>query len=207
MTNPWNTTPLDDYETHMSFPEVRQLAPLSDLFREALPIRSPQSLAILGVTGGNGLEHIDSGITKRIVSIDFNSLYLDAVRHRFPALPGLQCVCIDLAQERVALEPADLVHAALLFEHTGLGRCLENAVSLVAARGALSVVLQLPSEFAPEVSKSPVQSMQRLSSHFSLIDSAVLAEQLKSYQFRLEHETRRSLPAGKAFWMGIFVRY
>ena len=80
MSNPWNTIPLDDYEAHMNSPGVCQLAPLSDLFHNALAIRSPQSIAILGVAGGNGLEHVDSGLTKRVVGIDLNSLYLNAVR-------------------------------------------------------------------------------------------------------------------------------
>jgi len=36
----------------------------------------------------------------------------------------------------------ELVHAALIFEHAGTGRCLENAISLVSPGGHLSVVTQ-----------------------------------------------------------------
>ena len=50
--------------------------------------------------------------------------------------------CADLADMPLSLTPVALVHAALLFEHTGLGRCLENALLLVATGGKLSVVLQ-----------------------------------------------------------------
>jgi len=39
--------------------------------------------------------------------------------------------------------------AALIFEHAGLDRCLENAVNMVAPGAALSVVLQLPSAVEP----------------------------------------------------------
>ena len=39
-----------------------------------------------------------------------------------------------------------LVHAELIFEHVALGLGLENALLIVAAGGAFSVVLQLPSE-------------------------------------------------------------
>jgi len=37
--------------------------------------------------------------------------------------------CADLADMPLSLTPVALVHAALLFEHTGLGRCLEMPCS------------------------------------------------------------------------------
>ena len=206
MSNPWLTLPLDDYENHMKAKEVQQLGVLSDLFREVLAAKKPTSVAILGVAGGNGIEHVDQGITKRIVGVDLNPRYLDTVHERFPSLPGLELVCADLAEGVLKIEPVELVHVALLFEHTGLDRPLENALSLIAEGGALSVVLQLPSPTAANVGKSPVQSILRLSSHFSLIDSALLCKRLCTRRFRQISETRRSLPGGKAFWMGIFVR-
>lgn len=52
-----------------------------------------------------------------------------------------------------------MVHAALVFEHAGVSLCLENAVSMVALRGALSVVLQLPSESAEGVGASAFPSL------------------------------------------------
>ena len=55
--NPWLTLPLDDYEGHMGSADVNQLAPLADLFGEALAHLRPRSVAVLGVAGGNGLEH------------------------------------------------------------------------------------------------------------------------------------------------------
>jgi SAM-dependent methyltransferase len=206
MTNPWLALPLEDYEGHMGSPGVQQLGALSDLFREALTARRPASVAILGIAGGNGLRHVDRGTTKRVVGIDLNPRYLDAVRERFASLPGLQLVCSDLANGPIRVEPVDLVHAALVFEHAGLDRPLENALSLVAERGALSVVLQLPSRCETAVGKSPVESIQRLSSHFSLIDPVLLGKKVREGHFRLIGETRRSLAAGKAFWMGIFTR-
>jgi hypothetical protein len=51
MSNPWLGLPLGDYEGHMQSPGVGQLAVLSDLFREVLTMRSPQSVAILGIAG------------------------------------------------------------------------------------------------------------------------------------------------------------
>jgi hypothetical protein len=44
------------------------------------------------------------------------------------------------------LEPVQLVHAALVFEHAGVDDCLDNALSMIAPGGNLSVVLQMPAE-------------------------------------------------------------
>ena len=206
MENPWLNIPLADYEGHMGSEEVQQSGVLADLFAEALALRRPQSVAILGIAGGNGLARIDANVTTRIVGLDVNPPYLETVRQRYSHLPGLELHCVDLTEALVDLQPVQLVHAALVFEHAGVGRCLENALSLIAPAGALSVVLQLPSETEAAVSASRFPSMQNLKSHFSFINRAWLRETLEARQFHLIDQTRRSLPAGKAFWMGIFCR-
>ena len=125
---------------------------------------------------------------------------------RYAALPGLELHCLDLSTGVVPLVPVDLVHAALVFEHAGVERCLENAVSLVAAKGALSVVLQLPSTSEAGVSPTPFPSMQTLKSHFTLVDPVWFRQRIESRGFRLIHELRHSLPAGKSFWLALFSR-
>jgi len=207
MSNPWLNVPLADYEGHMDSPGVAQLRALSDLFAQALALCHPESVIILGIAGGNGLEHIDANITKRVVGLDTNPSYLDAARRRFPMLPGLELHCLDLAQPLSVLStPAQLVHAALVFEHAGVGFCLDNAISLVGPGGALSVVLQLPSDSTEAVSSTPFASMRNLSAHFSFVNPSDLRQTLERCGFPLTHETRTALPAGKAFWMGIFRR-
>jgi SAM-dependent methyltransferase len=206
MSNPWLDIPLADYEGHMTSAEVQQLGALSDLFAEAIAFSHPASVAVLGVAGGNGLERIDSKMTARVVGLDVNPLYLDAVRRRYSHVAGLELHCIDLAEQVIELQPVQLVHAALVFEHAGVGRCLDNAISLVADGGALSVVLQLPAKAGQDVGRGGFASMQKLAPHFSLIDPMWLRKTLEERAFRLVCEARRSLPAGKEFWMGIFVR-
>jgi len=206
MSNPWLSVPLADYEGHMRSAEVGQLDALSELFAEALAYCRPRSVAVLGVAGGNGLDHVDAGITRRIVGLDVNPLYLDEVRRRYAGIRGLELYCADLAEQLVDLEPAQLVHAALVFEHAGVGLCLENALSLVAPGGALSAVLQLPGESGQAVGASQFASMQKLKSHFSLVDPRRLHEALAQHELRLTHQSRRSLPAGKGLWLGVFRR-
>ena len=204
MANPWLSVPLSDYEGHMGSDDVRQLAALEDLFGEALSHCRPKSVAVLGIAGGNGLDRVDPAVTHRVVGIDCNLSYLDAVRQRYAAIPGLELHCLDLAERTVELPPVELVHAALVFEHAGLHRCLDNALAWIAPRGALSAVLQLASETESNVTPSRFESMQNLKSHFSLIDPAAFRATLEKRSYALKYETRRSLPGGKAFWMGIF---
>jgi hypothetical protein len=204
--DPWLNIPLADYEGHMSAPEVGQLRVLSDLFAEALAFCRPDSAAILGIAGGNGLEHVDPSATRRLVGIDINPAYLEALRQRHEDRLNLELHCVDLAQQGVNVNPVQLVHAALIFEHAGAGRCLDNAIALVAPGGALSVVLQLPSHAASDIAATPYQSIQALAGHFSLIDPEWFCSSLAQSGFRLQQETTRSLPGGKRFWMGVFSR-
>ena len=206
MGNPWLNLPLEDYEGHMSAPGVEQLGVLSGLFREALAIRRPASVAILGIAGGNGLEHIDPAITKRVAGLDVNPRYLEEVRRRYPALSGMELHCIDLANQPVRLDPVELVHAGLVFEHAGVELCLENALSLVTEGGALSVILQLPAEAEPNVAATAYPSMQSLKSYFSLVDPIGLRDRLIARRFQVILETHRALPGTKRFWMGVFSR-
>ncbi len=205
MSNPWLAIALQDYEGHMGSDNVRQLEALSDLFKRTLELCTPESVAILGVAGGNGLDLVDRDITKRIVGVDINAQYLQAVSQRYGALAGMELHCSDLAVEHLSLIPVDLVHAALLFEHTGLGCCLENALSLVALGGKLSVVLQLPSEEEEAVTGTSYPSMQALRGYFVLVDPSQFRRRLEERGFHLSHQEQRSLPAGKALWLGIFV--
>jgi len=206
MSNPWLDVPLEDYEGHMKSPGVQQLAALSSLFAEALRLYSPTSVAILGIAGGNGLEHIDDRITRRVVGLDVNPAYLEAVRQRYSQMAGLELYRLDLSAEIVDVAPVQLVHAALVLEHAGMSLCLKNAISLVAKEGALSAILQLPAESEPEVSATAFPSMQALKSHFTLIEPSKLCGALQKCHFRISHETVRPLQVGKRFWMGVFCR-
>ncbi|MFN7924767.1 MAG: methyltransferase domain-containing protein [Bryobacteraceae bacterium] len=202
-SNPWLDVPLEDYEGHMRAPGVEQLDALADLFGEALAFCRPESVAILGVAGGNGLDRIDTGVTKRIVGVDIHPEYLAAVRTRYPELP-LTLVCCDLDRGAIEEAPAAMVHAALIFEHAGIEGCLESAVRMVAAGGFLVVVLQLPSATAAGVAATRFETIQALGSRFRLVDKDEFAGLVSGSGLTMVEQRQRSLPSGKAFWLGVF---
>lgn len=206
MSSPWLTVPLADYEGHMKSPGVGQLDVLSELFANALAYCRPGSVAILGIAGGNGLGQIDLAVTHRVVGVDINAAYLEAVRQRYSSMRGLELHCVDLANDVLDVEPAQLVHASLLFEHTGVERCLENAISLVARGGYLCAVLQLPSEVEPGVGSTGFLTIQNLKHSFALVDPGWFQAALEQSRFQLKQQTRCSLPGGKGLWLGMFRR-
>lgn len=182
-----------------------QLQALSELFARTLDICRPDSVAVLGVAGGNGLERIDRAAVDRIVGVDINAHYLDEVRRRFGQQSNLELHCIDLSQEELRVAPVALVHAALFFEHAGVGRALDNALALVSRGGRFSVVLQLPDRDQPGVTLTPYPSMQRLTASFSFVDVSQFRGLLETQRFRLLNEERRPLSTGKTLWLGVFA--
>ncbi len=207
MHNPWLDVPLEDYEAHMSAPQVGQLRALAELFEAALGRCRPASVAVLGVAGGNGLERLEPAVTTRIVGVDINPAYLAAVRQRFQAKLPLALHCLDLSVEAVPEPPVKMVHAALIFEHAGTGGCLDAALALVAPGGYFSTVLQIClGNAGPGVGLTPYPSVQKLGEHFRLVEPAELRARIEPRGFKLQHEDRRALPDGKGFWLGIFRR-
>src|SRR5690349_6145305 len=114
--NPWTVVPAADYERHMGPDGVNQLAPLSQLFQEVYLAAQPDRVLVLGCATGNGLEHVDPSVTKRVVGVDVNLQYLGIARQRFFHLgPKLELFCSEASAWRSPPGSFDLVHAALVF--------------------------------------------------------------------------------------------
>ena len=76
MNNPWTEIPLTDYENHMKLDSVGQLSALSEMMQAQFAAYPARSVMILGIAGGNGLEHIRKGQFKKIYGVDVNADYL-----------------------------------------------------------------------------------------------------------------------------------
>ena len=115
MKNPWETIPLDDYESHMKLDLVRQLQTMNRLMADQF-YRYPVRIAmVLGVAGGNGLEHVDPERLKTVYGVDLNRDYLAACAARYPHLAEtLRLVEADLTAAEPDLPPAELVIANII---------------------------------------------------------------------------------------------
>lgn len=56
--NPWLKINSEEYEGHMSSPGVGQQQMLNKIFADVINKSSYQSIAVLGCSTGNGLEHL-----------------------------------------------------------------------------------------------------------------------------------------------------
>lgn len=128
MRNPWEDIPLDDYEGHMKLDSVMQLQTMNRMMKAQLAVYPVSSVMILGIAGGNGLEHITKDKYKKVYGVDVNQAYLQKAAHRYPNLDGiLECLCLDLLRDTQKLPKSEMVIANLLIEYIGY-ECFQKAV-------------------------------------------------------------------------------
>ena len=199
MVNPWLDIPLDDYERHMTLPQVAQAQLLSDLLAEALGRHAPRSVAVLGCAGGNGFEHFVAGGIERVVGVDINPKYLATARARFGAsLPSLELIAGDLQDASVTFAPVTLVFAGLLFEYVDADLVLGRVRQMLEPGGMLRTVVQLPAATLPKISPSPYGSLAALASLMHLVPPELLTRHAAAHGY-VETDARTVDVAGKSF--------
>ena len=70
MSNPWKDISLSDYENHMSLDSVMQLQSMNQTMKSQLGDYDVHTVMILGIAGGNGLEHIDTEKYQAVYGVD-----------------------------------------------------------------------------------------------------------------------------------------
>ncbi len=169
--NPWLQIPADDYEGHMSAPNVAQLQMLNKIFADVVNEYQPKSVEVLGCTTGNGFEHLINKNIERIVGVDINPDYISICKRRFEKkLPQLELVCADLNEVEFSNSSFSLIHAALVFEYVKVELLLSKISRWLKPEGILSVILQLPSDTSTPISETNYQSLKQLNSILNLID-------------------------------------
>ena len=202
MTNPWLQIPATDYEAHMALPEVAQNQALEVLFASALEKYAPESLAVFGCTTGNGFEHIDTSITKRVVGVDINPEYLAILKNRFATkIPNLHAIEADFTSPDFRIEQVSLIFAGLVFEYVNLQDALLNINRFLAPEGALVVVLQLPSSDSAPVTTTPYKSLERLAPVMRLVSPGEFADACVLAGLREMKTETVPLKKGKAFYV------
>lgn len=177
MHNPWLDIPLADYEAHMALPEIGQARLLSDIFADALRTHVPDSVAVIGCAGGNGLERISPECTTRVVGVDLNPDYLKQTRQRFDGkFQSLELIHADIERDAPPVAPVRLVFAALVLEYVNPEKALPRLRDMLAGNGVLITVLQRPSPHMPAVSPSPFESLRALDAVLRHIEPACLSD-------------------------------
>ena len=196
MRHPWEEISLEDYENHMSLASVMQLQALNEMMKGQLDGYPAPRVMILGVAGGNGLEHVPKGRFEKVYGGDINASYLEAAAGRHPELEGvLECLRVDLAGEDIQLPEADLVIADLLVEYIGYD-CFQRAVRRVRPRW-VSCVIQIDTEEG-WVSDSPYQrAFDGLERVHRRVDERALMRALGEIGYQVAKTLERGLPNGK----------
>jgi SAM-dependent methyltransferase len=202
--NPWTVVPAADYERHMGPQGVDQLGPLAAILEEVYAAAQPDRLLVLGCATGNGLEHVNPAVTKRIVGVDVNLQYLGVARQRFIGLGArLELFCSEAEKFRAAPGSFDLVHAALLLEYLHPEPLVRRIAEWLAPHGTCSVVLQLPGGKGPE---APTKTMQIIEKAMKLVPPDELTRLFEHYGLPLRRARTVPLKHGKSFWVGLFGR-
>ena len=198
MTNPWKEISLDDYEKHMSLDSVRQLQALDSIMKEQFAAYPVETATVLGVAGGNGLEHLGTDKFRTVYGIDINADYLRAVSQRYTQLSGvLECLRIDLINEAEKLPQAQLLIANLLIEYIGYG-AFQRAVLQTAPR-YVSCVIQINTDEEQWVSESPyLRSFDRLDEVHHQMEEKALTATMKEIGYSVILQESYPLPNGKA---------
>ncbi len=198
MKNPWEEISLSDYENHMKLDSVMQLQAMNEMMKGQFNAYSVTNIMILGIAGGNGLEHISKDKFEKVYGVDVNSDYLKEVAHRYSCLDGiLKCLCINLINETDKLPKADMVVANLLIEYIGY-ECFQRAIRQVNPK-YVSCIIQINAE-GNWVSESPyLHVFDGLEQVYHQIEAHTLEKTMLEIDYRTIKTLEYVLPNGKKF--------
>ncbi|MCM1040566.1 MAG: methyltransferase type 11 [Ruminococcus sp.] len=195
-SNPWEEISLSDYENHMKLDSVRQLQTMNQMMKGQLDAYPVSSVMILGVAGGNGLEHVDGNKFQKVYGIDINKEYLKAVKKRYSNISDiLECIQLNLLEETDKLPKAELLIANLLIEYIGYD-CFQKAVEQVHP-GYVSCIIQINTD-AGWVSESPyIHAFDDLDKVHHQMKEDSLIQSLNKISYKLITRIEKPLPNGK----------
>ncbi|WP_080239110.1 class I SAM-dependent methyltransferase [Spirosoma rigui] len=202
--NPWSQVPPADYERHMSHETVGQLASLSEITKEKVEHRYPQTVAVYGACTGNGFAHFVDAQT--VYAVDLNPTYLAILHDRYePILNELVLVQADINQDPVSIPPAsvDLIICHLFLEYVDLDRAFASIKQTLRPGGLLNVVLQR-SNATGWVSNTGVTTLQPVAAIASEVPEETLLRHTAP-DLRFEGRQTYRMPNGKSLISYDFV--
>jgi SAM-dependent methyltransferase len=199
MKNPWLNIPSDDYEKHMSDETVGQLKVLNEITFHQLNKYQPESFAIIGCCTGNGLEHINSIITKRVYGVDINPDFLEIVKNKFiQKIPALKLFTLDIEKVTLPFYDIELCLIALVLEYVDLKKAVQNIIPAIKSEGKIVTVIQKNNQ-QNFVSATKFESLKPLSEISHEVDKHALIKEFSVNNFKIIDETVIPLPSGKDF--------
>ena len=198
MSNPWNDIALSDYENHMSLDSVQQLQAMNSIMRDQFEAYPVDTAMVLGVAGGNGLEHIRRDKYRTVYGVDINSDYLNVVKERYINLDGvLECLQTDLINEYDKLPDSQLVIANLLVEYIGYEAFMKAMMRVRPLY--ISCVIQINTDEAAWVSDSPyLHAFDRLDEVHCQMEEQALTDAMEKTGYRKILVQSNPMPNGKA---------
>jgi hypothetical protein len=208
LQSPWLEVPLLDYERHMDAPSVAQASMIAETLRQLVKQKPPQSLGLLGSTGGNGLDQIDPAVTRRVVTVDINPEYLEVCRERhakrFDSFEQVNC---DLSKGCPFTEPVELVYAALVLEYIDLDAFLNYAPSLVTKNGRIAFVFQNRDKLRSPVSDTGISMLLPLAKVHLSVNVDEVANQLLARGMSVDERRAMQTPSGKLFTLLVMTKH
>ena len=204
MSNPWEEVNLEIYEKHMSLESVRQLQILNEMMKEQFFTYNVKTIMVLGIAGGNGLEHISTEFDK-VYGVDVNKKYLDECESRYPELKGIfEPICVDLLSPKLQLPCAELVVANILVEYIGY-ECFKKVMQIVKPKH-VSCIIQINTGES-FVSDSPyIHEFNGLNVVHHQMEENELIRSIQDIGYEKELVLERELPNGKKFVRIDFVK-
>ncbi|MHC1771423.1 MAG: class I SAM-dependent methyltransferase [Flexilinea sp.] len=196
LKNPWEEIKLTDYENHMKLDSVMQLQTMNAMMKEQFYQYPTKTIMILGIAGGNGLEHINPEIIEKVFGIDINREYLDECANRYAQLNGvLSLICTDLTEDNIVLPYTDLVIANLFIEYVGYA-CFQQIVNQVKPL-YVSCVIQINTDTSFVSDSSYIHAFDHLDTVHHQISEKTLVEAMESIGYHMVLKNEALLPNGK----------
>ena len=198
MSNPWEKINLSDYENHMSLDTVYQLQALSEMMHEQFYTYDVNSIMILGIAGGNGLEYIDKTRINKVYGVDVNKDFLKECEMRYSELQGVfEPIHADLLSEELQLPTSQLLIANLLVEYIGY-ECFQKVVKMVSPE-YISCIIQINTGDS-FVSDSPyLHAFDCLDEVHHQMEEDELILSMEDIEYKTERISEKELPNGKKF--------
>ena len=198
MSNPWEKMSLEDYENHMKLESVQQLQKLNEIIKSQICKYKILTVAILGIAGGNGLEHIDTSQIKTVYGIDINQNYLDVCKEKYRYLKDcLILKKLDLSNISNDLPMADIIIANLFIEYIGIDMFIKQLSKKLPTYVSCVIQKNLDTNF---VSESPYEdAFDEISALHKDIEKDSLVKAMNKIGYNLIFSKEYLLPNMKKF--------